>query len=50
MSIDKDKIDQAVSEPVYAIVRFDRFAQSPEDSFTVKEIVRSQTIAESEVN
>ena len=38
------------SEHVYAIVRFDRFADSPENSFTVKEIVRSQAVAESEVN
>jgi len=37
-------------EHVYAIVRFDRFADSPENSFTVKEIVRSQAVAESEVN
>ena len=38
------------SEHVYAIVRYDRFADSPENSFTVKEIVRSQAVAESEVN
>ena len=50
MNIDNDKIDRVVSEHVYAIVRFDRFADTPENSFTVKEIVRSQAIAESEVN
>ena len=37
------------SEHVYAIVRFDRAMQSWENSFTVKEIVRTQDIAESEV-
>ena len=37
------------SEHVYAIVRFDRGMQSWENSFTVKEIVRTQDIAESEV-
>ena len=37
------------SEHVYAIVRFDRFVQSSEDSFTVKEIVGTRAIAESEV-
>ena len=37
------------SEHVYAIIRFDRDMQSWENSFTVKEIVRSQDIAESEV-
>ena len=37
------------SEHVYAIVRFDRDMQSWENSFTVKEIVRTQDIAESEV-
>jgi len=37
------------SEHVYAIVRFDRFVQSSEDSFTVIEIVGAQAIAESEV-
>src|SRR5437867_1252813 len=37
------------SEHVYAIVRFDGFAQSPENSFTVKEIVGTQAIAASEV-
>jgi hypothetical protein len=36
-------------EHVYAIVRFDRFKHSTEHSFTVKEIVRSQDIAELEV-
>lgn len=50
MNIDNDKIDRVVSEHVYAIVRFDRFADTPENSFTMKEIVRSQAIAESEVN
>jgi len=37
------------NEHVYAIVRFDRFQHSKEHSFTVKEIVRSQDIAELEV-
>ena len=37
------------SEHVYAIVRFDREMQSWENSFTLKEIVRTQDIAESEV-
>lgn len=37
------------SEHVYAIVRFDRDMRSWENSFTVKEIVRTQDIAESEV-
>lgn len=37
------------SEHVYAIVRFDRDMPSWENSFTVKEIVRTQDIAESEV-
>jgi len=37
------------SEHVYAIVRFDRFMESPENSFTVKEIVRTQDVAEAEV-
>jgi len=37
------------SEHVYAIVRCDHFVQSSESSFTVKEIVRTQAIAESEV-
>ena len=37
------------SEHVYAIVRFDRDMESWENSFTVKEIVRTQDIAESEV-
>lgn len=37
------------SEHVYAIVRFDRDVHSWENSFSVKEIVRTQDIAESEV-
>ena len=37
------------SEHVYAIVRFDRFQDSAEHSFTVKAIVRSRDIAELEV-
>lgn len=36
------------SEHVFAIVRFDRFLK-PENSFTVKEIVRTEDDAESEV-
>ena len=36
-------------EHVYAIVRFDRNVQSWENSFTVKKIVRTQDLAESEV-
>jgi hypothetical protein len=38
------------SEHVYAIVRFDRFMQSSENSFTVKKIVSAQAVAEAEVN
>jgi len=37
------------TEHVYAIVRFDHFTQSPESSVTVKEIVSTQAIAETEV-
>jgi hypothetical protein len=37
------------SQHVYAVVRFDRHVQSWENTFTVKEIVRTQDIAESEV-
>jgi len=37
------------SEHVYAVIRFDRHMQSWENAFTVKEIVRTQDIAESEV-
>lgn len=37
------------SEHVYAIVRFDGDMKSPESSFTVKEIVSTQAMAESEV-
>jgi hypothetical protein len=36
-------------EHVYAIVRFDRFQEVSEQSFTVKEVVGTQAIAESEV-
>jgi hypothetical protein len=36
-------------EAVYAVVRVDHYIAVPADSFTVKEIVRSQEIAESEV-
>ncbi len=47
--------DSAAGQPserehVYAIVRYDRFQEPSEDSFTVKEIVRTQAIAEAEVN
>jgi Domain of unknown function (DUF6429) len=38
------------SELVYAIVRYNRFQEPSEDSFTVKEVVRTQAIAEAEVN
>ena len=38
------------SEHVYAIVRYDRFQEPSEQSFTVKEIVSTQAIAETEVN
>jgi len=37
------------AEHVYAIVRCDRFQQSQEASFTVKEIVSTRAIAEAEV-
>ena len=54
MNQDNDKLDERParepSEHVYAVVRHDRSAQSPELAFTVKEIVRSQAMAEAEVN
>jgi Domain of unknown function (DUF6429) len=37
------------SQHVYAIIRFDGFSQNPELSFTVKEVVATPEIAESEV-
>ena len=37
-------------EHVYAIVRHDRFQEPSEQSFTVKEVVRTQAMAEAEVN
>ena len=37
------------SQHVYAIIRFDRFSETPELSFTVKEVVATPEIAESEV-
>ena len=37
------------SQHVYAVVRFDASMSAPENSFTVKEIVGTQAIAESEV-
>jgi DNA-binding PadR family transcriptional regulator len=40
---------QYAKETVYAIVRIDRYVSNSADSITVKEIVRSQAIAESEV-
>ena len=35
---------------VYAIVRYDRFQEPSEQSFTVKEVVRTQAMAEAEVD
>jgi hypothetical protein len=37
-------------EHIYAIVRYDRFLEASEQSFTVKEVVRTQAMAEAEVN
>ena len=37
-------------EHVYAIVRYDRFQEPSEQSFTVKEVVTTQAMAEAEVN
>jgi hypothetical protein len=37
------------SQHVYAIIRFDRFSELSELSFTVKEVVATREIAESEV-
>jgi hypothetical protein len=37
-------------EHVYVIVRYDRFQEPSEQSFTVKEVVKTQAMAEAEVN
>lgn len=37
------------SQHVYAVIRFDRFSELSELSFTVKEVVTTQEIAEAEV-
>jgi hypothetical protein len=46
---DDEAVARKPSEHVYAIIRFDRFQDFSEHSFTVKEIVRSREIAELEV-